>query len=110
MLFWNVSGQGAYEQDPEKMSESMQAWQNWIGNIAMQGKLISTKPIFWEGTQVGKEGVQKAPVILNKLMVTGYLICKCDNEEEVVEWSQSCPILQNPSGFTEIREVAPFDI
>lgn len=110
LLFWNESGDGQYQIDPEKMKESMQAWQTWIGNIAMQGKLISTKPINWDGIIIGNSGKINFPVIREKIMVTGYLICKSDNLEEVEEWSKSCPILNSPTGFTEIREVLPFDL
>lgn len=110
LLFWNESGDGNYQIDPEKMKEGMQAWQNWIGNIAMQGKLISTKPINWEGIQIGNETRTEKPVIKEKIMVTGYLICKAEDINEVVEWTKTCPILHSPTGFTEIREVAPFDL
>jgi len=110
LLFWNESGDGQYQIDPEKMKEGMEAWQVWIGNIAMQGKLISTKPINWEGILISNEGKKHNPVIKEKIMVTGYLLCKSDNVEEVIEWSNNCPILQNPAGFTEIREVTPFDL
>ena len=110
LLFWNESGDSQYQIDPEKMKEGMEAWQSWIGNIAMQGKLISTKLINWEGIQVGLQGKKDSPVIAEGIMVTGYLICKSDNINEVVKWSKTCPILHSPSGFTEIREVAPFDL
>lgn len=110
LLFWNESGDGQYQIDPEKMKAGMEAWQAWIGHIAMQGKLISTKPIHWEGIQIGNQSRKDSPVIAGKIMVTGYLICKSASREEVVEWSKKCPILQSPSGFTEIREIAPFDL
>lgn len=110
LLFWNESGDGQYQIDPEKMKEGMEAWQAWIGNIAIQGKLISTKPIHWAGIQVGNATQKEGPVIAGKIMVTGYLICKSNNINEVVGWSKTCPILHSPSGFTEIREVLPFDL
>ena len=110
LLFWNESGNGQYQLDPEKMKQGMAAWQAWIGDIAKQGNLISTKPINWDGVMVGNQGVVNAPSIKEKQLVTGYLICKASNLEEVTQWAQTCPILHNPSGFTEIREVAPFEL
>lgn len=110
LLFWNASGDGKYEIDPEKMKAGMAAWQNWIGNIAMQGKLISTKPIQWEGVMVSNGGVTHQPAIKEKQMVTGYMICKANNVDEVLTWTKNCPILQNPGGFTEVREVSPFEM
>ena len=110
LLFWNASGDGGYDLDPEKMEERMKAWQSWIGNIAMQGKLISTKPIQWEGSTVGNAGSFGKPAIVEGKMVTGYLLCKAENRGEVEDWSKTCPILHSPEGFTEIREILPFEI
>lgn len=110
LLFWNETGNGQYQVDPDKMKISMAAWQAWIGNIAMKGQLISTKPINWDGAVVSNSGVKMKPAIFEKQMVTGYLICKAKNLDEVKEWAASCPILENPAGSTEIREVSPFEI
>ncbi len=110
LLFWSESGNGQYQLDPEKMKEGMAAWQAWIGNIAMQGNLVSTKPITWEGAIVSNEGIVNQPAIKEKQMVTGYLICKAKNIDEVKDWARNCPILHNPAGFTEVREVAPFEM
>lgn len=110
LLFWNESGDGQYEIDPEKMKEGMAAWQAWIGNIAMKGNLISTKPINWEGAIVSNSGTLSKPAIKEGEMVTGYMICKASSIAQVEEWAKTCPILHAPKGYTEIREVAPFEI
>ena len=55
LLFWNESGDGQYAVSPEEMREAMQQWQSWIGNIAMQGRLVATKPINYEGQLVRRE-------------------------------------------------------
>ena len=110
LLFWNESGDNTYVLDPKQMETSMEAWKNWIGQIAMQGRLISTKPIQWEGSIVDHNAVHPRPAILEGQMVTGYLLCKANNREEVENWAATCPILASPKGATEIREVAPFEI
>ena len=110
LLFWNVSGDGNYQMDPDKMEENMIAWQSWIGQIAATGNLISTKPINWEGIQVSNQGKQSGPVIKQNEMVTGYMLCQASNLEQVEEWAANCPILLHPNGYTEIREVAPFEL
>ena len=110
MLFWNVSGDGSYDIDPQKMQQSMHAWQSWIGRIAGAGKLLSTKPINWDGTIISNSGTERNPAILDNKMVTGYLICKADSQQEVEQWSQDCPILSHEHGFVEVREVAPFEL
>lgn len=110
LLFWNKSGNGQYLIDPENMKNEMEAWQSWIGNIAMQGKLVSTKPINWNGVQVSNKGQKNNPFIADELLVTGFLICKSQSVQEVEQWAKSCPILQYPQGMTEIRECQPFEI
>lgn len=110
LLFWNESGDGQYKLDPARMKEIMTDWQAWIGNIAMNGHLISTKPINWEGLRVGNSGAIEGATILEKQMVTGFMICKAKGIQEVASWAQSCPILQHPAGFTEIREISPFEM
>lgn len=110
LLFWNETGDGQYQINSEKMKESMAAWQAWIGNIAMKGQLISTKPINWDGAVVSNRGVVDKPSIRENQMVTGYLICKSASITEVKEWAKTCPILSSPTGCTEIREVSPFEI
>lgn len=110
LLFWNVSGTGQYAVTPEEMKETMGLWQAWIGNIAMQGKLLSTKPINYDGTLIGNSGIIESPAIKENFLVTGYMICKSDDISEVKEWSKTCPILKTPQGFVEIREVSPFEI
>ena len=110
LLFWNESGDGKYLADPEKMKSDMGAWQNWIGNIAMKGNLVSTKPIEWRGSTIANDGVKERPAIKAGVMVTGYMLCKARSEDEVNEWAKTCPILRAPHGFTEVREVSPFEI
>jgi len=110
LLFWNASGDGQYDLDPATMKETMAAWQGWIGQIALQGNLVSTKPINWDGATVSNSAIADHPVIKQGEMVTGYLICKAKNLDEVKGWARTCPILHHKAGFTEIREIAPFEI
>ena len=110
MLFWNEAGDGSYAPTPEELKASMEAWQQWIGHIAMKGKLISTKPIQYDGVQVTNEGVLQQPAVKAGDMVTGYLIAKADNLAEAQGWADTCPILAFPKGAVEIREVVPFDL
>lgn len=110
MLFWNVAGDGSYSVSPEEMQAGMAAWQAWIGNIAMQGKLISTQPIEYQGITHSNAGTEEQPAIKDNFMVTGYLLCKAEDKEEIRVWSETCPILKNPQGFVEIRAVSPFEM
>lgn len=110
LLFWNESGEGQYAVSPEEMQAAMHDWQRWIGNIAMQGKLVATKPIQYDGRQVSNSGLHDGPAVRDGHLVTGFLICKSDNLAEVEGWSKSCPILKAPKGVVEIRECSPFNL
>lgn len=109
LLFRNISGNGNYITTPQEMAEDMPAWQGWIGNIAMQGKLVATQPIEYDGTIVSNKGVLPGPDKGgNNVLVAGFLICKADSLEEVHEWSKTCPILKYREGSVEIRPMIPF--
>ncbi len=109
MLFRNVSGNGDYITTTDDMAEDMPAWQAWIGNIAAQGKLISTQPMEWTGSVVAREGSSVGPLLsTERHLVAGYLLCKSDNEAEVRGWARSCPIMKYPQASVEVRGLIPF--
>lgn len=109
LLFRNSTGETNYLTTTEDMAADMPLWQGWIGNIAMQGKLVSTAPMEFDGHRTDKNGVMPgAHREVENIMVTGYLICKGDSLEEVQAWSKSCPILKYPNSSVEIRPLIPF--
>ena len=110
LLFYNRTGKAAYITTPADMLEDMPRWQQWIGNIAMQGKLVSSQPIEYDGTLVTQNGITAGPFVQNEIVLTGYLLCKAEDIEEVKEWSRSCPILKYEHGSVEIRPVMPFEV
>lgn len=110
LLFYNQSGKGTYITSQEDMMEDMPKWQQWIGNIAMQGKLVSSQPIEFNGTVITKKGTQEGPFIQEGILLTGYMICKAEDPEEVKEWSKTCPILKYENGSVEIRPIMPFEL
>jgi hypothetical protein len=109
LLFRNASAENGYLTTSQEMAEDMPKWQAWIGNIAMQGKLVHTAPVRYDATIVSNAGLSEGPhKEANSVMVSGFLICKSDNVEEVQEWSKNCPILKYPSSSVEIRPLVPF--
>lgn len=109
LLFRNASAENGYLATNQDMAEDMPKWQSWIGNIAMQGKLVITAPIEYTASLVSKEGVQAGPhKESNTVLVSGFLICKTERLEEVQEWSKTCPILKYPNSSVEIRPLIPF--
>ncbi len=109
LLFRNASAENGYLASSQDMSEDMPRWQSWIGNIAMQGKLVHTAPIEYTASVVRKDGIENGPhKESNSVLVSGFLICKADRLEEVQEWSNTCPILKYPNSSVEIRPLIPF--
>lgn len=109
MLFRNISGENDYITTPQEMAKDMPAWQAWIGNIAMQGKLVSTQPMEWVASVVSNNGMTHQPGIdKDQILVAGYLICKSDTMAEVSAWAKTCPILNYLHGSVEVRPLASF--
>lgn len=109
LLFRNASADNGYLATTQDMAEDMPKWQAWIGNIAMQGKLVHTAPVRYDGSIVNRNGVKVGPrKETDSVLVSGFLICKSDNLDEVQEWSKTCPILKYPSSSVEIRPLIPF--
>ncbi|MCO5948007.1 hypothetical protein [Mucilaginibacter flavidus] len=109
LLFRNSTGDQGYLTTTEEMAGDMPLWQNWIGQVAMQGKLVSTAPVEFMGVHVSKESLTEgAHREAKNVMVTGYLICKANDLKEVEELSKSCPILKYPNSSVETRPLIPF--
>lgn len=109
LLFRNASSPDGYLSTSQDMAEDMPKWQSWIGNIAMQGKLVHTAPVRYDATIVNNTHIIAGPhKESDSVLVSGFLICKSDSMEEVQEWSKTCPILKYPNSSVEIRPLIPF--
>ena len=110
LLFRNASAENGYLATNQDMAEDMPKWQSWIGNIAMQGKLVHTAPIRYDASIVSNDAVIDGHPYKeeNSVLVSGFLLCKADNLEEAQEWSKTCPILKYPNSSVEIRPLIPF--
>jgi hypothetical protein len=105
LLFRNASAENGYLATSQDMAEDKPKWQAWIGQKAMQGKF----PVRYEATVVHNIGRSDRPhKEANSVMVSGFLICKSEDAEEVEAWSKSCPILKYPDSSVEIRPLVPF--
>lgn len=109
VLFRNASAADGYLTTSEDMNQDMPKWQAWIGQIALQGKLVFTAPVRYEGSLLSNNRLSKSPwKDGNSVLVAGFVICKADGPEEVEEWSKTCPILKYPNSSVEIRPLIPF--
>ncbi len=95
---------------PEQMQSMMPDWQNWMGSIAAQNKLVSP------GNRLSSEGrvvnvnavVTNGPYVEIREAIGGYIIVKAASIDEAAEMSKDCPILKI-GGNVEVRTVVSMD-
>ncbi|MBA4168380.1 MAG: transcription initiation protein [Chitinophagaceae bacterium] len=93
---------------PEQMQASIKPFQDWIGGIAAQNKLVSP-PTRWDidGRVVTSDRmVINGPYAEIKESLGGLFIVRANDYEEAVEMAKGCPIL--PWGAAvEVRMAMP---
>lgn len=105
LIFRRESGDSA-PLSPEQMQALMKPWQDWMGSITAQNKLVSA------GNRLESDGVvvkpnnviTNGPYVETKETIGGYTIIKAASLEEAAALSQDCPILQ-AGGNVEIRAI-----
>lgn len=109
LVFRNpVSNQETFaNQSPEQMQAEMALWNNWMGKLAAQNKLIGGEPLHPEGKVLHgtKKKVTDGPFIEGKDIVGGYVLIKAESLEEAVALSKDCPQLNSDDGTVEVREI-----
>jgi hypothetical protein len=89
---------------PQELQESLKLWQDWLGGIAAQDKLV--KPLQrWDGA--GKivttnKSVINGPYVEIKESIGGLIMIKAADYDEAVAIANGCPIL-DLGGNVEIR-------
>lgn len=93
---------------PEEMQATAKKWQDWIGGIAAQNKLVQTgKRLSFDGKVVRPNGVvTDGPYTEVKESMGGYMFVRAESVEEAIELAKGCPIL-TAGGNVEIRAVDP---
>ncbi|MBK9983943.1 MAG: transcription initiation protein [Saprospiraceae bacterium] len=96
---------------PEQLQSMMKPWQDWIGNIAAQNKLVSAGNRLTSEGRVVKPGnvITNGPYVELKEAIGGYTIVRADSLDEATELSLGCPIL-NVGGTVEVRTIIPMEI
>jgi hypothetical protein len=103
MIFWNDKNNP--KPSPEEMQDAIKMWQNWIGGIAAQGKLVATNALGPQGKTVMQNNViTDGPYAEVKEMIGGYLIAKTTDLEDAIKLTEGCPSLSS-GGKVEVREV-----
>ena len=90
-----------------QINEMQQQWGAFIGNIAIQEKLVSTHQLGFEGVQImANQSIIDGFNISNKQMLSGNMIVNAGTIDEAVEMAKNCPILRM-GGTIEVRNILP---
>jgi hypothetical protein len=95
---------------PEELQARMKPWQDWMGNLAAQNKLVSS------GNRLAPDGrvlkpnnvITNGPYVEIKEAIGGYIIVRANSLDEAADLSRDCPILKM-GGNVEVRTVVPMD-
>ncbi len=107
VMIYRSEPMGEIKLTPEGNLEVSKEWENWMGGVAAQNKLVSP------GMRLGNEGRTLKPgnIITNgpyaevKEIVGGLSIFRAESIEEVLELAKSCPMLNVADGCVEIRDI-----
>lgn len=84
-------------------------WQDYIGGIAMQGRLVGTQRLDQSGTVVGPGGQLSEAIREGQGLIVGTLTVKAASLEEAVGFAKDCPVV-HMGGSVEVRPILAFDI
>ncbi len=92
--------------DPKEMEAVAQKWQDWIGNIAAQDKLVATGQRLSTDGKVLKPGgiITDGPFVEIREHLGGYIVVRAESLEEATTLAHGCPILDE-TGSVEIRPI-----
>ena len=111
LVFRRDASPSATQPSPEQMQQMMKPWQDWMGSLAAQNKLVNA------GNRLASEGrvvktdktITNGPYVEMKEAIGGYIIIKAATIDEAAQLSLGCPILQ-VGGNVEVRTVVPMDV
>lgn len=93
---------------PEQMKEAIKPFQDWVGGIAAQNKLVAP-PKRWDldGRTVKQDNVVlNGPYAEIKESVGGLFLIKANDYDEAVEIAKGCPIIKW-GATVEVRMAIP---
>ena len=96
----------AQQPSPEQMQAMMKPWQDWLGSLAAQNKLVAAgNRLASEGRVVKAGGViTNGPYVETKEAIGGYTIIRAASIDEAAELSKDCPITM-VGGNVEVRTI-----
>jgi len=95
---------------PEQLQSMMKPWQDWMGSLGAQNKLVDSGNRLSSDGRVVKPNnvITNGPYVEIKEAVGGYIIVRAKSIDEAAEIAKGCPIL-TIGGNVEVRTVVPMD-
>jgi len=95
----------------DEMQRMVNSWQNWMGSMAAQNKLVSS------GNRLGYDGrsvkpgnlVTNGPYVEIAEMVGGYIVVRAESIDEAAEMAKGCPMIIGGVGVVEVRDIIPMN-
>ncbi|MDB5009951.1 MAG: transcription initiation protein [Mucilaginibacter sp.] len=106
LIFRRDFNPGENQPSPEKLQGMMKDWQDWMGGIAAQNKLVDPgNRLAGDGKVVRADKViTNGPYVEIKEAIGGYIVIRAESMDEAAEISKGCPIL-TIKGNVEVREI-----
>lgn len=93
----------------EQLQEMQKQWGQFIGTIAMQGKLVSTYQLGFEGNQIFADHTMKSGIcVAERQTLSGNMVLKAESLEVATDLAKKCPIL-HMGGSVEVRDLIPMN-
>lgn len=107
MMVFRFQPNFEYQPSAAEQEAMQQQWGAFIGQLALQEKLVSTHQLGFEGKQISRnKTVSDGILIAEKETIGGNMVVHAHSLEEAVELAKACPIL-DMGGSVEVRSIIP---
>jgi len=92
---------------PDQLQAMKKYWGDYISNVAMQGKLVSTHQLGFEGKKLyADQSAKDGMAMAEGKIIGGNMILKSESLNDAAELAKKCPILKM-GGTVEVRDIIP---
>lgn len=107
MMIFRMTPDFSTQPTEAELEQMHQSWGKFIGNIAIQEKLVGSHQLGYEGSIINADGSEQQGLHLSEgETLSGLMIVKAQNLNEATQMSKDCPILQ-AGGNVEVRSFMP---
>jgi hypothetical protein len=107
MFVFRLEPNPNFQPTEAQLNEMGQTWGAFFGNLAGQGKMVSTHKLGYEGAIISADAtVTDGIYIADGQTISGNLIVTVSSMIEAIDMAKQCPILQM-GGSIEVRSIEP---